>query len=119
MSVKPVFLLYATLMIPKVTIKPSIEDVQEALVTAGKYMTNVSKGVGQWTGGKEKQVPTHTDCVFHLFSYLLFLFFFSFSLFSPLGLIAALFSDCSEVYSVPLVYCTNCSESLLYSVVPL
>ncbi|XP_052132221.1 dynein axonemal heavy chain 5, partial [Frankliniella occidentalis] len=52
---KPVFMLYATLMIPKVTIKPSIEDVQEALVTAGKYMTNVSKGVGQWTGGKEKQ----------------------------------------------------------------
>ncbi|KAJ1525369.1 hypothetical protein ONE63_010185 [Megalurothrips usitatus] len=54
-AVRPVFLLHATLMIPKVTIKPSIEDVQEALVTAGKYMTNVSKGVGQWTGGKEKQ----------------------------------------------------------------
>lgn len=38
-------------MIPNIVVKPSIEEVQEALVTAGKSITSVSKGVGQWTGG--------------------------------------------------------------------
>jgi dynein heavy chain len=43
-------------MIPRVVVRPSMEDVQEALVAAGKFITNVSKGVGQWTGGKGPQV---------------------------------------------------------------
>lgn len=43
-------------MIPRVVVRPSLEDVQEALVAAGKLITNVSKGVGQWTGGKGPQV---------------------------------------------------------------
>lgn len=74
-------------MIPKVTIKPSIEDVQEALVMAGKYMTNVSKGVGQWTGGKEKQVGLAPTDLFHPFSpslLCLFLFFLVANLFTLL-----------------------------------
>ncbi|KAJ9592734.1 hypothetical protein L9F63_015614, partial [Diploptera punctata] len=50
-----VFLLHATLMIPKVVVRPSLEEVQEALVAAGKYITGVSKGIGQWTGGKIPQ----------------------------------------------------------------
>jgi hypothetical protein len=37
-------------------VRPSLEDVQEALVTAGKFITSVAKGVGQWTGGKSAQV---------------------------------------------------------------
>jgi hypothetical protein len=43
-------------MIPRVVVRPSLEDVQEALVAAGKFITGVSKGVGQWTGGKGPQV---------------------------------------------------------------
>lgn len=46
-------------MIPNMTIKPSLEEIQEALVTAGKNITCVAKGVGQWTGGKS-QVPSTT-----------------------------------------------------------
>lgn len=56
MNVQPVFLLHATLMIPRVVVRPSLEDVQEALIAAGKLITNVSKGIGQWTGGKVPQV---------------------------------------------------------------
>ena len=56
MNVLPVFLLHATLMIPRVVVRPSLEDVQEALIAAGKFITNVSKGIGQWTGGKVPQV---------------------------------------------------------------
>jgi hypothetical protein len=55
-NVQPVFLLHATLMIPRVVVRPSLEDVQEALIAAGKFITNVSKGIGQWTGGKAPQV---------------------------------------------------------------
>lgn len=40
-------------MIPNVTIRPSLEELQEALVTAGKNITGVAKGVGQWNSGKE------------------------------------------------------------------
>jgi hypothetical protein len=43
-------------MIPRVVVRPSLEDVQDALIAAGKLITNVSKGVGQWTGGKDPQV---------------------------------------------------------------
>lgn len=50
----PVFLLHATLLIPRVTVTPTMDEVQESLVIAGRYITAVSKGVGQWTGGKPK-----------------------------------------------------------------
>lgn len=43
-------------MIPNVSIKPNLDEVQEALITAGKNMTGVAKGVAQWTGGKATQV---------------------------------------------------------------
>ena len=58
---KPVFLLHATLMIPKVVVRPSLEEVQDALVAAGKFITGVSKGIGQWTGGKGPQVLDSVD----------------------------------------------------------
>lgn len=35
-------------MIPAVTVKPSLDDVQEALTTVGKIITGVAKGVAQW-----------------------------------------------------------------------
>ncbi|XP_047354238.1 dynein axonemal heavy chain 5 isoform X2 [Vespa velutina] len=44
----PVFLLHANLMIPTVTVKPTLNDVQEILCTAGKIITGVAKGVPQW-----------------------------------------------------------------------
>lgn len=52
----PVFILHAILLIPKVSIQPNLDDVQEALIQAGKYITAVSKGVGQWTGGKPQVI---------------------------------------------------------------
>lgn len=55
-SQKPVFLLNAMLMIPNVVVRPSLDEVQEALIVAGKNITGVSKGVGQWTGGQNQQV---------------------------------------------------------------
>lgn len=48
----PVFVINAILLIPKVSIKPSLEDVQDVLVLAGKNITSVARGVGQWSGGK-------------------------------------------------------------------
>lgn len=53
----PVFVINAVLLIPKVGIKPNLEEVQDVLVLAGKNITSVAKGVGQWTGGKP-QVST-------------------------------------------------------------
>ena len=47
----PVFLLNATLMIPSVLIKPNLDDVQESLMTAGKTIAGVAKGVAQWDAG--------------------------------------------------------------------
>lgn len=44
----PVFLLHANLMIPTVTVKPTLNDVQETLCSAGKIITGVAKGVSQW-----------------------------------------------------------------------
>lgn len=35
-------------MIPTVTVKPTLNDVQETLCSAGKIITGVSKGVSQW-----------------------------------------------------------------------
>ncbi|XP_049782831.1 dynein axonemal heavy chain 5 [Schistocerca cancellata] len=55
LTLLPVFLLNATLMIPKVVVRPSLEDVQDALATAGKNISSVAKGVGQWTGGQSQQ----------------------------------------------------------------
>jgi hypothetical protein len=54
----PVFLLHATLMIPAVTVKPNLEDVQEALTSVGKIITGVAKGVAQWNsrGGKVRKI---------------------------------------------------------------
>jgi len=50
----PVFLLHATLMIPAVTVKPSLDDVQEALISIGKIITGVGKGVAQWNSRGSK-----------------------------------------------------------------
>lgn len=50
------FLLNALLMIPNIVIRPSLEDVQEALIGAGRNITGVAKGVAQWTGGKQIKV---------------------------------------------------------------
>ncbi|XP_045464260.1 dynein axonemal heavy chain 5 [Harmonia axyridis] len=55
---KPIFLLNAILMIPKVSIQPNLDEVQEVLALAGKNITSVSKGVGQWSGGKLQVDPT-------------------------------------------------------------
>lgn len=66
-----VFLLQASLMIPTVLVKPSLDDVQEALITAGKSMSSVSKGVAQWDNGtkdgkSEKVIITKLICFFQL-----------------------------------------------------
>lgn len=52
-ALKPIFLVESKLMIPNVAIKPTLEELQEALITAGKNITGVAKGVAQWTSGKE------------------------------------------------------------------
>lgn len=49
----PVFILNSTLMIPNVSIRPSLDDLQEALTSAGKNITGIAKGVAQWSSGKE------------------------------------------------------------------
>nr|XP_023020662.1 dynein heavy chain 5, axonemal [Leptinotarsa decemlineata] len=53
----PVFLLNSMLLIPKVGIKPNLEEVQEVLLSAGKSITSVAKGVGQWTAGLLQAPP--------------------------------------------------------------
>ena len=50
---KPIFLLQSTLMIPNVSIRPNLDELQETLILVGKNITGVSKGVAQWTSGKE------------------------------------------------------------------
>lgn len=50
---KPIILLHSTLMIPNVSIKPNLDDLQETLTITGKNISGVSKGVAQWTSGKE------------------------------------------------------------------
>lgn len=50
------FLLQATLMIPNVSVTPTLEEIQEILVLAGKHISGLSKGVAQWTGGKTSRV---------------------------------------------------------------
>jgi dynein heavy chain len=57
----PVFVLNSVLMIPKVAVQPNLEEVQDVLNLAGKNITSVSKGVGQWTGGRP-QVSLPVSC---------------------------------------------------------
>ncbi|XP_055377517.1 dynein axonemal heavy chain 5 [Condylostylus longicornis] len=54
---KPIFLVNAVLLIPNVVIKPNLDDLQEVLITAGKNVTGIAKGVAQWTISRENQ-PT-------------------------------------------------------------
>lgn len=54
---KPIFLVHSTLMIPNIAIRPTLDDLQEALITAGKNITGVAKGVAQWSSGKEVHKP--------------------------------------------------------------
>ncbi|XP_039763737.1 dynein heavy chain 5, axonemal [Pararge aegeria] len=49
---RPIFLLQATLLIPSVSVNPTLEEIQDVLVLAGKQISGLSKGVAQWTGGK-------------------------------------------------------------------
>ncbi|VVC99768.1 unnamed protein product, partial [Leptidea sinapis] len=49
---EPMFLLSAALIIPNVIVKPTLEEIQEVLILAGKHISGLSKGVAQWTGGK-------------------------------------------------------------------
>ncbi|KAF6202133.1 hypothetical protein GE061_004531 [Apolygus lucorum] len=49
----PVLIIHALLCIPNVIVKPSLDEVQECLLTIGKTITNVARGVSQWTGGKQ------------------------------------------------------------------
>lgn len=52
-KLKPIYLVHSTLMIPNIAIRPTLDDLQEALITAGKNITGVAKGVAQWSSGKE------------------------------------------------------------------
>lgn len=54
-SSKPIFLLNAILMIPNIAIRPSLDDLQEALVQTGRNIAGVSKGVAQWNSKEEQQ----------------------------------------------------------------
>lgn len=40
-------------------IQPNLDEVQETLVQAGKNITSVAKGVGQWTGGRPQVNFSH------------------------------------------------------------
>ncbi|XP_057658943.1 dynein axonemal heavy chain 5 [Diorhabda carinulata] len=46
-----VFKLNSILLIPKVAIKPNLDEIQDILVSVGKTVTSVAKGVGQWALG--------------------------------------------------------------------
>lgn len=52
-SMKPLFVVHSKLMIPNIVIRPTLDELQEALITAGKNITGVAKGVAQWTSGKD------------------------------------------------------------------
>nr|XP_034839773.1 dynein heavy chain 5, axonemal [Maniola hyperantus] len=57
-SKRPIFLLQATLLIPNVSVNPTLEEIQDVLVLAGKHISGLSKGVAQWTGGKPPKVQS-------------------------------------------------------------
>lgn len=71
-DVRPIFLVHSTLMIPNVAIRPTLDELQDALIAAGKNITGVAKGVAQWTSGK--------DVSFRIFTSNLFAFTFSIDL---------------------------------------
>lgn len=58
-KMKPIFLVNSTLMIPNIAIRPTLDELQDALITAGKNITGVAKGVAQWTSGKEVSIKTN------------------------------------------------------------
>ena len=49
-----VFVLNTYLNLPDVEVKPSIDEVQNMLNTAGKIIISVTRGVGQWRQIKKK-----------------------------------------------------------------
>lgn len=51
---RAIFLLHSTLMIPNVSINPSLEELQEVLIAVGRKITGVSKGVAQWSSGSKE-----------------------------------------------------------------
>lgn len=53
---RAIFLLHSTLMIPNVSIHPSLDELQEVLVTVGRNITGVSKGVAQWNSSSGTKV---------------------------------------------------------------
>lgn len=67
----PIFALHAQLQIPNVVIKPSLDELQDILVTAGKNITGIAKGVAQWTSGKDPPVRTTPLNSFAMFSKIL------------------------------------------------
>lgn len=60
-KLKPIYLVHSTLMIPNITIRPTLDELQEALITAGKNITGVAKGVAQWSSGKEVESQIKFD----------------------------------------------------------
>lgn len=50
------FQLNTILKIPNFVIQPNMNEIQECLMLAGKYISGVSKGVAQWSTGKIQQV---------------------------------------------------------------
>lgn len=55
-DVRPIFLVHSMLMIPNVAIRPTLDELQDALIAAGKNITGVAKGVAQWTSGKDVSI---------------------------------------------------------------
>lgn len=53
-------------MIPNVSVTPTLDEIQEVLVLAGKNISGLSKGVAQWSGGKQPRV-TWIDLVFLIY----------------------------------------------------
>lgn len=55
-DIRPIFLVHSTLLIPNVAIRPTLDELQDALIAAGKNITGVAKGVAQWTSGKDVSI---------------------------------------------------------------
>ena len=51
-----VFSVEAALETPHVVVTPTLDQVQETLVRAGRIILSVSKGVGQWCRHKKHKV---------------------------------------------------------------
>ncbi|KAF0306204.1 Dynein heavy chain 5, axonemal [Amphibalanus amphitrite] len=56
-----VFSVEASLDVPHVVVSPTLDQVQETLVRAGKIILSVSKGVGQWCRHKKHKVPSNAE----------------------------------------------------------